>query len=53
MSETEQAAAPTDDHDVEAEAEAEVDDEYRLDDLPDGSGCAEIWDHLSESRRGD
>lgn len=24
-----------------------------LDELPDGSGCAEIWDYLSERRRRD
>lgn len=24
---------------------------WSLEDLPDGSGCAEIWDHLSERRR--
>lgn len=25
----------------------------RLDDLPDGSGCAEIWSYLSDRRRRD
>lgn len=24
-----------------------------LDDLPDGSGCTEIWEHLSEDRTDD
>lgn len=28
-------------------------DDTGLDDLPDGIGCAEIWEHLSERRRGD
>lgn len=25
-------------------------DTEHLDDVPDGSGCAEIWEHLSEDR---
>jgi hypothetical protein len=29
--------------------EQEVDSEH-VDDLPDGSGCTEIWEHLSEQR---
>lgn len=52
MSETEDVASRTE------PTEAEGDDDRRadsgdLDDLPDGSGCAEIWDYLSERRRGD
>jgi len=30
------------------ETRDEADD--HLSDLPDGSGCTEIWDHLSEER---
>lgn len=26
------------------------DDDDHLSDVPDGSGCAEIWEHLSERR---
>ncbi len=26
------------------------DDTSHLDDLPDGAGCAEVWEHLSEGR---
>lgn len=37
-------------------AEGSADDdrpESYLDDLPDGSGCVEIWDHLSDRRTQD
>lgn len=44
----EATAAETDDLDGDAE-EARA----ALSDLPDGSGCAEIWDYLSDRRRGD
>ena len=30
--------------------EAETDDYSHLDDLADGAGCTEIWEHLSDSR---
>ena len=30
--------------------EREPEDEEHLEDLPDGSGCTEIWEHLSERR---
>jgi hypothetical protein len=39
--------------DAEANA-AEPSDEERpdhLSDVPDGCGCAEVWEHLSERRR--
>jgi hypothetical protein len=26
------------------------DDETHLSDLPDGAGCTEIWEHLSQKR---
>jgi hypothetical protein len=26
------------------------DDMEHLDDLPDGAGCTEIWEHISENR---
>lgn len=47
MTQTEEAAS--------SEA-SEADEEAvraALDELPDGSGCAEIWDFLSEHRRQD
>jgi len=28
------------------------DDTSHLDELPDGAGCAEVWEHLSEGRDG-
>lgn len=31
---------------------ADEDRPEHLDDLPDGSGCVEIWDRLSERRAG-
>lgn len=34
---------------AEAEAEAEQAREH-LEDVDDGCGCAEIWEHLSENR---
>ncbi|WP_254823844.1 hypothetical protein [Haloglomus halophilum] len=33
------------------EEEEEVDTSH-LDDVEDGCGCAEVWEHLSESRDG-
>lgn len=33
----------------EARAVSEVDDEH-LADVPDGCGCAEVWEHLSGRR---
>ncbi|SEG74127.1 hypothetical protein [Halobellus limi] len=40
--ETDDEAEPTDDPEAE---------EYgHLDDLADGAGCTEIWEHLSDSR---
>lgn len=38
--------------DCEREAEAARDGEH-LADLPDGIGCTEIWEHLSEQREED
>jgi hypothetical protein len=37
-------------------SDAETDDEAatdHLDDVEDGSGCTEIWEHLSEQRESD
>lgn len=34
----------------EARSEETPFEETRFDDLPDGSGCTEIWEHLSERR---
>lgn len=44
----------TEDRPQSGEYETEADDaQAALADLPDGSGCAEIWAHLSERRRRD
>lgn len=29
----------------------DADDGAHLESLPDGCGCAEVWEHLSEARR--
>ncbi|WP_185977276.1 hypothetical protein [Haloglomus irregulare] len=34
------------------EEEEEIDTSH-LDDMEDGCGCAEVWEHLSEGRDGD
>lgn len=41
------------DEPCEAEPKPESTVEVTLDDLPDGVGCAEIWDYLSDHRRED
>lgn len=46
MSETRPSKPPDDA--VEPE---EADEQSPFDELPDGSGCAEIWEHLSRQRR--
>lgn len=35
---------------VENDAEEEPADTSHLDDVEDGCGCAEVWEHLSEQR---
>ncbi|WP_280587545.1 hypothetical protein [Halorubrum sp. Boch-26] len=40
------ASEPTD-----TESTPERDGTSHLDDVEDGAGCTEIWEHLSESRR--
>lgn len=35
-----------------ASAEEEQVDTSHLDDVEDGCGCAEVWEHLSDSRDG-
>ena len=42
------ADAPTDTESAEGEDEAE--EFTHLDSLSDGAGCAEVWEHLSETR---
>jgi hypothetical protein len=37
---------------VAPEEEEEIDTSH-LDDMEDGCGCAEVWEHLSEGRDGD
>ncbi|WP_336021580.1 hypothetical protein [Halobellus salinisoli] len=46
----EEEAARTADEAAETADEAEADDYSHLDDLADGAGCTEIWEHLSDSR---
>ena len=36
----------------ETEPIAEESDTEHLEDLPDGAGCTEIWEHISETRDG-
>ncbi len=35
---------------LEADEGESRDDDSHLDDVPDGAGCAEIWERLSEHR---
>jgi hypothetical protein len=39
-----------DDADREDEARADTGPAAHLDDIDDGCGCAEVWEHLSEQR---
>lgn len=50
MTEAEDAPAMTDPDGPGADAEEA---QTALNELPDGSGCAEIWDYLSDRRRED
>lgn len=44
----------TEAEDATAVADTDVDEaQTALNELPDGSGCAEIWDYLSDRRRED
>ncbi|WP_058366178.1 hypothetical protein [Haloparvum sedimenti] len=36
--------------DADAAREENAGDDDHLDDLPEGAGCTEIWEHLSERR---
>lgn len=42
---------PTDEP-AQADSTDDANDDTHLGDLPDGAGCAEIWEHLSENRDG-
>lgn len=50
MTESEAGAPAIEPDERDAEDDAEV-ARTALEDLPDGSGCAEIWDYLSDRRR--
>ncbi|MDX1745218.1 MAG: hypothetical protein R3324_04715 [Halobacteriales archaeon] len=52
MSESGDTNQSTEAGDTDRDNEVEA-AERALNDLPDGSGCAEIWDYLSERRRQD
>jgi len=47
------ADAPADAESTEDEDGDENEEFTHLDSLSDGAGCAEIWEHLSETRGGD
>ncbi|MFB6139263.1 MAG: hypothetical protein ABEJ26_02365 [Halosimplex sp.] len=49
MSDTRNAQAADEESQVEPDDEPEVDTSH-LDDVEDGCGCAEVWEHLSEGR---
>jgi len=38
---------------IAEEREQSADQDDHLDDVPDGAGCTEIWETLSERRAGD
>ena len=38
---------------TEDDTPEETPDDQHLDDVADGSGCTEIWEHLSEQRAAD
>ncbi|MFC7026673.1 hypothetical protein ACFQJ5_02155 [Halomicroarcula sp. GCM10025324] len=45
-----QARQTHDERDAEASAAAEPTPADHLEDVEDGAGCTEIWEHLSEER---
>lgn len=47
------AAEESIDEPAQAESPDDADDATHLSDLPDGAGCAEVWEHLSENRNDD
>ena len=49
MSDTGTPLAETDDAEDDASDPEDVDTSH-LDDVEDGCGCAELWEHLSEER---
>jgi len=48
--EREESAAADSPTDADASGDDESDDSAHLGSLPDGAGCAEVWEHLSENR---
>jgi hypothetical protein len=40
----------TDEEEAADEPDADAEEYGHLDDLADGAGCTEIWEHLSDSR---
>ncbi|ELZ24416.1 hypothetical protein C475_12527 [Halosimplex carlsbadense 2-9-1] len=47
------AGAGTDDRTHEESADGDARADAHLDDVADGCGCTEIWEHLSEERADD
>ncbi|WP_254536778.1 hypothetical protein [Halomarina litorea] len=47
---TDRPEGATDEEQADARDEEEDVDTSHLDDIEDGCGCAEVWDHLSEGR---
>lgn len=41
------------DREVETHDDAAAEDDDHLTDVPDGAGCTEIWEHISERRDGE
>lgn len=52
MTETTDQTYEMNDDQQEMDDHEELDDQDHLTDLPDGSGCTEIWEHLAEKRDG-
>lgn len=50
MTDTANVQANDEDAQVESDERAQDVDTSHLDDVEDGCGCAEVWEHLSEER---
>jgi len=51
VSPNDDAAEESTDEPAQTESPDDTDDDTtHLNDLPDGAGCAEVWEHLSENR---
>ncbi|WP_459191241.1 hypothetical protein [Halosimplex sp. J119] len=50
MTDTANVQATDEDAQVESDERAQDVDTSHLDDVEDGCGCAEVWEHLSDER---